>query len=309
MKSLDSKPNGGLILDKKELLPILNEPDAIGLAFALQTAGQADDVDLKVLKVYKDGNILKGAQRPVHYKKGAPGPMHYPALNKEAFKFRYWPQLVKDGFLFGFYSKEKFNLLFKDGWDELFIGGGKKTFPNTDFVGKETWFTLTIYLRRKIIPVKMIADSSVGLNVQEKFSNANIMQTAILHSNGTFTPDSLQKAHPKVFNKNRKVASIILKKNEAAVKGLVFQENGRLFPVLFNGKQKISSFSLNLDGTLKLLSPAGLAVEEASKEAMAFGVFPYADHMDPCPPDWHWEGSDNSIKDAVADALQEKVTL
>lgn len=303
MPTPTSKPSGGLVLQKSELINILNEPNTVGLAFALNRAGQASDVNLNVLRVYKEGNILKGEKKPVQYKKGAASPLNYPATLTTDYRFRFLKQLEDDKFYFGFYAKEKFNLLDKDGWDEIYIGGGKRTFPHTEHVdNKETWFSLSLYLRKKV-KTEALDETKSTAGQLSHITSEGMPQITIPPTKGRVTMADLLKANTNILKDTYQVSSVITDKTQSRIKGIVFDDNGREVPVLFDNKQLISGVLLNLDKTLKALEKVGYkpSIKELAQEELSMGGFPLADHTDPCPP--HWYPSDDPLNEAVTKAL------
>ena len=121
---------------------ILKEADAIGLAFGVQTAGQAEDVGLKVYKVIQGEKGFIGEERKTLYQKGASS-IKADAEDKEDFIFENLSELKACGFDFGVVGKEEFERIFEDGEDELFISGSVRDYGHTaKITGK--FFTLML---------------------------------------------------------------------------------------------------------------------------------------------------------------------
>ncbi len=315
MNTLKTKRVGGLVLKKRVLEKILKEPGTIGLAFALNAPGKAKNVSIKILRVYEEDNKLIGEEREVRGKKGVASTLQYPTGNVRDFKFKFSKKMEDDKFGFGFYLKEKFEALIKDkdDLDEVFIGGGKTTFTDTDIVEQDEWFTFTISLRKSIKCVSLndkiskIAKDIVSLESSKTAKLPSAKDTAILKI------DDLEENEPELFNGTREVSKLILDTTKQYVTGIVFTDTDKNFTVLFKKGQRVKSVVLTEDQTLRKIilerDDLPVAASMVALEA-SIGWFPNADHTLPCPPHWPEDkrsskknNSKNSIKDAVLECL------
>ena len=288
MKNLNPHNIGGTVLKKSELLDILDLPNTVGLAFLLSAPGFAPNVDLSIVRVYLDQGQLKGEVAYVFYKKGAAGPTHYPAMEVEAFQFHYLDQLEQDGFYFGFYSKEKFNLLLKEEFDEVFIGGGKKDFP---YLEKSTWFTFSIYLRKSINIISLDTFES-DQKLKRKLWLTDPCQLPYFTDNVLNLKELVRRA-PLNLDGSYHVDTIITN-GESKLKGLILKEDDILLPFFFHKDQAFKSLSFTSDYTLigsrSSKMRTTLFSDGALSNLMNLGVFPNEDLTDPCPPYWHKNG-------------------
>lgn len=119
--SLESHSNrqiGGLVLKTKELIGILNEENTSGLGFGLVEQGKADNVYLKVYRVFlREGRLIK-EERNVLFRKGAPQ-VNEPSDLVELFVFEYLDELKQSNFDFTYIEREKFLDIIDE--EEVFI--------------------------------------------------------------------------------------------------------------------------------------------------------------------------------------------
>ena len=295
----NTKKTGGLVLKRAELAPILHEKDTVGLAFAVETAGQASNVDLIVLRVYEQGGQLYGEERAIRHKQGAASPMQYPASSIDDYQFRFLDKLGEDQFVFGFFTKDAFEQLFEVGWDEIFVGGGKKNYGEIDLFDKEEWFTLTIAVRRGIKSI-VLANGKMSENRGLKDRSISLGKLANQDAIGI---DTLRKVEPELFGLDRTVSSIILDKETTQVKGINLKVDEGVQSLMFDEPSQVRTVLLTRDGTLKRIYLNEQGDEESSQEEeMLLGNL-FFGQMEPCPPYWP-DGNGKQRADAVLEALE-----
>lgn len=140
-RAVNHRPNGGLVLKRKEIHEILKEEDSVGIAFGVEEPGSAFNVKLKVYKVTKGEKGLEGEEREINHQKGAAG---LEEIEDEAnkFCFEYGSQLVDSGFDFAYLPKTEFERLFSNGEDEVFVTGVVKDYGKLG-KPKGKWFSLS----------------------------------------------------------------------------------------------------------------------------------------------------------------------
>ncbi len=149
MNANNAQQIGGLVLKTSELLTILNEPDTVGLAFGLSEAGECNNVDLLVYRVFSKKDSLFGELRTVNERLGAESYASI-ATNVDLFQFEYLAALRTCRFDFSFLEKSIFERLVKDGEPEVFISGVVQDHGNLGKV-KGEWFTFKIMPRKEVL--------------------------------------------------------------------------------------------------------------------------------------------------------------
>lgn len=314
MNSFKAKEAGGLVLKKRTLEKILKEPGTIGLAFAVNAPGRARDVGIKVLRVYEDGNKLVGEERRVWSRRGAPSTLQHPTRGVRNFKFKFLKKLESDKFGFGFYLKEQFATFIKgkEDLDEVFIGGGKTTYTDTDIVEQDEWFTFTISLRKSMKCIALKNGKPTRAKDTINLKNSRIANSLPATRNAIIGISDLEENEPELFNGKQKVSTFILDASRKYVTGIVFLDGNQEIPVMFKKDQQVKSVLLTEDQTLRKIildNPDSPVVSALSTET-DIGWFPNADHTLPCPPHWPREGGkaetnkhENTVKDAVLECL------
>lgn len=298
------KKIGGLVLKTQELEVILAEPNTVGLAFALATPGEASNVQLKVLRVYEDGTNLVGEERNIHYRAGAEKALQHPVGQPEDFIFRYNNKLKSDGYGFGFYAKESFQRLFKPGFDEVFIGGGKVDYGDKSYADQSEWFTFTISLRKSI----PIVHATNGKKTDFTWNGHATIQLPKANKKQFIGVDTIRNTNPENPNIDEEIDSLVLGSNNL-VEGIIFRTDKEKTPIRLEPQPAVNAVLTTEDGTLRRLyinqneTPDILVLEE---EERLLGLFPNFGHMIGCPPRWEYDGlkdDTNTIKKAVRQAL------
>lgn len=299
------KRPGGFVIKKQILVEALNEPDIVGLAFALNEPGKAENVDLQILAIFQVENTLVGKKVDFEGGKGAPSPMQYPAGPVDDFEFNFLSQLQKDKFAFGFYSKGTFELFLqgKEEFDEVFIGGAKVHFGEIDWVDQKDWFTLVLAQRKGIDTIIQ----RNGLKQNTVVSNGKITLPKP-NNRSTISISTLEQQIPKIFNGQKRVNSLVMDKTSSYIQGITFSDSEGT-QVLFNDKYKVQSILLSKEQAIrKLIVAAERPNEVIHLEDNVLGLFPNAVHTVPCPPHWPESGgnaSSHPLKNTIAEAVFE----
>lgn len=304
MNATATQTIGGLVLKRKDLETILAETGTVGVAFALKEPGKSKNVGLKVMRVYAKDNDLISEERTVQSLQGAISPLRYPSGSITDFKYHHLDKLKEDKFSFGFFSKDSFERLKRDGWDEVFIGGGIKNYGYEDFVDKPNWFSFTIAMRKNIpmLTTDAVKASELSINLKPYASQ------------GIVTVDMLNTIVPDTFALDSTIASIVLDKNKQYVKGLVFENDKTLF---FDSQQPVSSVLLTEDQTLRKIyldtsERINILNIEVAEESNSLGGYPLSSFTIGCPPHWYQfkvslqeeEAYNNTVKEAIEVALK-----
>ncbi len=302
------KRKGGFVIKKQLIVEALKKPNIEGLAFALDKPGIAQNVNLQMFAVYREGNTF--VSEPINFVggKGAPSPMHHPATHVDHYEFRFLNKLQKDNFAFGFYSKNDFNLLFtgKNDFDEVYIGGAQLNF-DYEFGGKKKWFALSLVLRKSI-------ESMILTDEENSFTTTSSDKISLPKPNkkSVISINTLEDKIPTVFNDHRKVSSLIVNEYSNDVKGVTFSDSGDV-PILFNGQYKVQSILLSQGQTIRKLivktetQSGNLDVEENN-----LGLYPNAVLTVPCPPHWPKEDGNaltSTLENTIADAVFECIMI
>jgi len=304
MKTHTLKKKGGLIVKKKFLESIFVDPKVEGIAFAVTEPGVAKDVNLNVMAVYNRDNVLVAEKVENDISTAAPSPLQYPVRDAGNFNFKHSNKLKKDKFSFGFYNKGSFQLLIKgkEDLDEVFIGGAKKNFGDTDIVGKLEWFTLVLSLRKNVDTISYNA-----LGKHNSFSQDTEVGLPKPNKKSVISINALEKHDPLTFNGRRKVRSIILGGINNSVKGVVFEDEPER-PIVFRHDKQIVSVLLTEQQAIRKMYVLNSKSEVIDVEEDNIGLYPNADHTTPCPPHWpedQTEESDVTIQNTVANAVFE----
>lgn len=309
MTVVKRKRIGGLILKRKDLQSILDEPGTEGIAFTLKKVGQSTNVQLNVMRVYAKGNILISEARKVSQTAGALSPLQYPASQASDFNFRYLEKLKKDKFSFGFYSKDSFQkLMQEDYWDEVFISGGIKNYGHEDFIGDQPdWFTFNISMRKGI---KTHKNSKNG----QRRVAVPVVDLKAISQNGVIHIDMLREKQPELFDNDRIVETVLVNEDNNNIEGLVLSNGKNNNTIMFADDTTVTSILLTEDQTLrKIFIDASLnkIANNVREEEGVLGGYPLTDFTVGCPPHWHMRKRnskqnkyDNTVKDAILNALE-----
>lgn len=310
------KKIGGLVLKVKELEIILAEPKTVGLAFALASPGEAPNVSLKVLRVYKEGDNLVGEERLIVHRAGAEKAMQHPVGVVDDFIFKYDNKLKSDKYGFGFYSKESFGLLLKPGFDEVFIGGGKVDYGDDSYIDQTEWFTFTISLR-KSIPV-LRAASNGRTNTDFKWNGHALAQLPEVDKKGFVGIDAIRNSNPTIHQIDEPIDSLVVNADSNLVEGIIFKSDNEKAVVRLDTPAPIRSILTTEDETLRRLyvqedRTTDLVMME--EEGQSLGLFPNFGHLIGCPPRWYTTfnhdadlGTTNTVKDAVEAVLKNSIS-
>ena len=311
MNHSKSRRQGGLLLKRKDIQAIIDEPDTYGIAFALKAPKQVEHVNLHVLKVsLVDGHLIgEVRQVPEANKKGVPGPLVYPTEECSAFDFHYKDKLIEDGYYFGFFSN--FDQLFKGRdpkiWDEIFIGGGKKTYTEGAY-SKDEWFTFSIAVRKSLavhdFPNVELKDSPYPIRNQQ-----SLIQLPLIEDIDSLTLSELENIVPAVQElKDKTVASFLKTNKSESITGIVFEDGCRL---LLHKQGPATSIQLNENYKLKALHFGTSSTTILQEKLVELGdIFPYSELTIGCPPYWprHTElgVSENgkNLRSAIEQALE-----
>ena len=286
----NTNQEGGLVLKRAYLEKILAESNTVGLAFSLAKPGVAPNVNIKVHRVYAQGDILMGEVRICRSKKSASGALHYPSKKVNHFQFKYLEELQKDKFFFGFYSKDEFRLLFKGDWDEVFVGGGKVAYSGDDFIeipGKTEYFTFTLSLRKKVQQIKINKDKSLNSLLAKRWPNNPRIDLNQLATKKYIPLDEMNQSD--LDEDINEVKAIIIDEDTNYVKGLAIKAKGRIRILQFNFKHNVKSVILYPNRSLRYLEmemndDSPLPVDK--EEGWRLGPYPAIVFMRGCPPDW-----------------------
>lgn len=137
---------GGLVFKTAEIIKILNEPNAVGIAFGVPSDQQANNVNLDVFKVIKKNDEYFGIPKVVNFKLAATK-HSLPPIAIENCQFEYHEKMVACKFSFGYLSKDRFMELFQKNEDEVFVTGAKINFGSSLETVNGEWFTLSVATR------------------------------------------------------------------------------------------------------------------------------------------------------------------
>lgn len=315
MSQKKNRKAGGLILKRKELESLLAEPNTEGLAFAINIPGKASNVSLSVLRVFANGEMLLGEKRTCRTRRAASGGLQYPYGKVDNYEFKYLEKLKECGFSFAFYSKKEFSLLFKDEWDEVFIGGGKITYTDTSHLERELdeWFTLTLSLRKKISQIVINKDTTNAFISKRWPQKAPIVINDF--ASKKFIPFKDLDESSFIDNLGaHKVRSIIIDGKNQDIKGLVLKVGRRLKLLIFPSSSSVKSIILQPDNSLKLIITNEVNATdpipiEPSENLIRLGGFPSTAHMISCPPHWNNTGFTSSFKNTLEEAVMEGLNI
>lgn len=316
MQSIKAKKEGGLILKRKELEQLLAEPNTEGLAFAVNKPGNAPNVNLTVMRVFANGKTLIGEKKTCRTRKAALGGLQFPYGKVDDYKFKYLSELKECGFSFAFYSKKEFNLLFKDEWDEVFIGGGKITYTDTSHLEREReeWFTLTLSLRKKIKQI-VINKGNTKTFISKRWPRKSPIEIHAFSSKKFVKFSDLKESSFIDELGAHEVKSIIIDGKTKDIKGLILKIGRRLRILTFPSNSSVKSIILNPDNSLKLIITNEVTVTdpipfEPSENLMKLGGYPSTAHMISCPPHWNNTGfSSSTFKNTLEEAILEGLNI
>ncbi len=289
---------GGLLLRRADLQPILDEPDTIGIAFALKEVGKAENVSLQVVKVaVKDGRYTGEARAiPPAHKKGVAGALHYPASDVDEYQFHFLPKLEEDGYFFGYFNN--FEGLFKgrDGWDEIFIGGGKQSYA-PGMYDQDDWFTFTIAIRRGLKEVEL----PIGKMTEAVAVAQRALKLPLLKKSGFVSALEIAAEGAELGDIPGKTVDTIFK-DSGWLTGVGFTDGTAL---LLDENMRARTVQLDADYHLEAIH-----LEEGKPgldESFYLGSnLPFALHTIGCPPQWPDEGTDgDGAKENVRLAVEE----
>lgn len=289
----NQKKQGGLIVQRKVIESYLKLPGTIGMAFAPEAPGQADNVDLKILRVFKDNGEYMGevCQISNELKKGAEGPLAYPYFTVDSLKFQQCDQLERDNYLFGYF--DGFDKLFggRNDWDEIFIGGGMKTYPEGAFE-KADWFTFTVSARKSIQERHLSNGQTLASVVNEEAPESQIIKVPPLEKFGKVKAFELADNISALSKLDKMHVKTIVMDSSGTVSGILFKEG---LTLSLNGEMPIKSVELNESHTLRSLNLVAQApsVLEGLELLPMGNMFPFADHSIGCPPQWPSDGDDS----------------
>ncbi len=292
---------GGLVLKKEELKKILKKPKTEGIAFTLHNPGQAYNVDLKVYRVFGNGNLLQGEEVECKFKKGASGVLRYPNGKVDDFEFHLLKKIEEDKFFFGFIPKQKFKLFFEVGMDEVYICAGEQKYVDTTILEKdqESWFTFTMYVRESINK-KFVKDVE---ELKRKWKGNNLVEVSDLGSEKIITLGDLEKDLGEDACCGLIVDTIMVEKHTNYIKGILFKDDGKKKRMLFNDNHQVKSILLRTDGSVSKIYKEE-EIDDASLddfEELILGGYPDVIHMVGCPP--HWSAPRVEYKNSLEEAI------
>lgn len=289
---------GGIILQKEEILPILADKECVGIALALKIPGNAPNVDIQVLKVTAKDNMLSGEVCQINSKMGASSPLKYPASHCDDFCFHNLTELTESKFGFGYVEKSSLERIMKDEWDELFIGGTIIRFTQDDFQEVGDYFTFTVSARRKISTI-WVGNKNNQIKTRA-LKQGNTVKLKALDSKTIFTPEDIKPINSMSDMENRKVISILQNEVSGKVEGLIFEGVGAENTLLFDENDQVEKVQLKQNQCLrKIITSDHLDIGESEN----MGMFPNTLHTFPCPP--HWQGITSDYENILEKVVQE----
>ena len=296
----NQKREGGLVLKTRQLQKILAIPGTLGLAFALKSPGEGVDMRLKVLRVYADRDNLIGEEKSCPYQKGAAGAHRYPSERVGNFQYVFADKLIQDQFYFGFYPKENFELFFQKGWDELFVCGGKQTYPEAIEDGKKEWFTFTMYRRKSLKRIPLKNGNSLPILKTKRFQKNEQITITKVGKKLVAKWEQLQASNGLTSMKSMEVRAVIYEVESAEIKGLLIKEKGRIKVLAFETPKPIIAIALGENNSLKSITQAGF---DPNEDYISLGMLPGAVAMIGCPPRWDHGSSAATFRNTVQEAV------